>query len=136
MFSHITVGTNDIDRAKQFYDKVLAAIGLRCQLDDRVAGWLCYVPEGDSGPEFLICRPIDGGKATFGNGVTIGFNVRERAQVDIFHKAALAAGGVDEGAPGTRPHYHPSYYGAYVRDPDGNKLCCVCHRSDAPGLFP
>ena len=136
MFSHITVGTNDIDRAKQFYDQVLASIGLRCQLDDRVAGWLCYVPEADSGPEFLICRPINGEQATFGNGVTIGFNGRDRSQVDAFHRAALAAGGEDEGTPGTRPHYHPSYYGAYVRDPDGNKLCCVCHRSDGAGLFP
>ena len=58
------------------------------------------------------------------------FKVDSRATVDAFHAAALAHGGTDEGAPGLRPQYHPNYYGAYVRDPDGNKIQAVCHRKD------
>ena len=65
-----------------------------------------------------------------GNGVTVAFEAPDRASVDRFHAAGLAQGGTDEGAPGLRPHYHPDYYGAYLRDPDGNKLCCVCHRPE------
>ena len=66
-----------------------------------------------------------------GNGVTVAFDAPSRAAVDAFHAAALAAGGSDEGPPGIREHYHPNYYGAYVRDPDGNKLCVVCHHAVA-----
>jgi len=74
-----------------------------------------------------VVRPLDGAAAGAGNGVTVAFAAPTRAAVDAFHAAALAAGASDEGAPGLRPHYHPNYYGAYVRDPDGNKLCAVCH---------
>ncbi|HYF06952.1 MAG TPA: VOC family protein [Acetobacteraceae bacterium] len=79
-------------------------------------------------PKFWVMRPINGEPATIGNGVTIGLEATDRATVDAFDTAALAAGGRDEGAPGLRTHYHPNYYAAYVRDPDGHKLCCVCHR--------
>ena len=63
--------------------------------------------------------------------MTIGFEAADRATVDAVHAAALAAGGTDEGGPGLRPHYHADYYGAYVRDLDGHKLCVVCHRPPA-----
>ena len=69
--------------------------------------------------------------ATPGNGVTVAFDAPSRAAVDAFHAAALAAGGTDEGPPGVREHYHSNYYGAYVRDPDGNKICVVCHHAAA-----
>jgi predicted lactoylglutathione lyase len=74
-----------------------------------------------------VVRPYDKGQASPGSGVTVAFNANSRAAVDAFHAAALAAGGTDMGAPGLRTHYHPNYYGAYVRDLDGNKICAVCH---------
>jgi len=63
-----------------------------------------------------------------GNGITVGLDADTRSAVDAAHAAALKAGGKDEGAPGIRKHYHPNYYGAYVRDLDGNKVCIVCHK--------
>ena len=82
-----------------------------------------------TGPKTFVGRTFDGGAAAPGNGVHIAYLVRDRATVDAFHAAALAHGGSDEGAPGLRPQYHPNYYGAYVRDIDGNKLQAVCHSS-------
>lgn len=72
--------------------------------------------------------PFNGQPAVPGNGVHIAFKVDSRDLVDAFHRTALEHGGTDEGPPGLRAHYHPNYYGAYVRDPDGNKLQAVCHR--------
>ena len=73
-------------------------------------------------------RPLDKKAATVGNGVTIGLDAANRPAVDAAYKAGMSAGGKDEGAPGLRTHYHPNYYGAYLRDPDGNKVCVVCHK--------
>jgi hypothetical protein len=75
-----------------------------------------------------VLSPLDKKAASVGNGITIGLEAPDRSAVDSAHAAALAAGGKDEGAPGIRAHYHPNYYGAYLRDPDGNKICVVCHR--------
>lgn len=130
MYSHVTLGTNDIRRAVAFYDAVLAGLGLarhETDLERGYAGWF-VMPDGT--PNFWVMRPIDGNPASVGNGVTIGFEAPDRASVDRFHATALAHGATDEGAPGLRAHYHPDYYGAYLRDPDGNKLCCVCHRPE------
>lgn len=127
MFSHVTLGTNDLARARAFYDAVLPLIGWPMQYDESEHGLYGYAPVKGSGPSFWIMRPLDRKTATAGNGATVAFDVETRAKVDEFAAAALAAGGVDEGAPGLRPHYHPDYYGTYVRDLDGNKLCCVCH---------
>jgi catechol 2,3-dioxygenase-like lactoylglutathione lyase family enzyme len=127
MFSHVTLGANDLARAKAFYDQVLPPIGWPMRYDESAHGLYGYAPAKDSVPQFWITRPLDRKAATSGNGVTVAFNVMERQMVDSFHAAALKAGDADEGAPGLRPHYHPDYYGAYVRDPDGNKICCVCH---------
>lgn len=125
MFSHITVGTCDLQRAGAFYDSVLGTIGHLRSLERDT-----FIAYGDrSGPRFFVMNPFDGGDAAAGNGWHAAFEADTRAQVDAFHAAALAAGGTDEGAPGLRPHYHENYYGAYVRDPDGNKIQAVCRKA-------
>ena len=73
-------------------------------------------------------RPLDKKAASAGNGVTIGLEADRPLCGRRRHKAGMSAGGKDEGAPGLRTHYHPNYYGAYLRDPDGNKICIVCHK--------
>ncbi len=126
LFGHVTVGTDDLDRAGAFYDAVLATLGHSRGLERER-----FIAYGDgSGARFFVMRPYDGKPASAGNGTHVAFLAPDRAAVDAFHAAALAAGGTDEGAPGLRPHYHADYYGAYVRDPDGNKLQAVCHRPE------
>lgn len=124
MFSHATIGTNDMPRAVAFYDAVFACLEIeRFHLADDYAGY------GNAhSDQVWVMKPFDGKPATVGNGTHIAFLAESRDQVDAFHKAALAHGGTDEGAPGLRQHYHPNYYGAYVRDPDGNKIQAVCHK--------
>ena len=131
MFSHVTLGTDDIARAVAFYDAVLAPLGLRRQESDLGKGYAGYAAAPETTPQFWVLRPIDGRPASPGNGTTVAFEARDRATVDAVHAAILAAGGRDEGGPGLRPHYHADYYGAYARDLDGHKLCVVCHRPPA-----
>lgn len=123
MFSHITLGTNDWPRAKAFYQAIADVLGLPLFMQrEQGAAW------GETiGPKLFVGPAFDGEKASSGNGTHVAFLAKSRAVVDAFHAAALAHGGSDEGPPGLRPHYHPNYYGAYVRDPDGNKLQAVCH---------
>ncbi len=123
MFSHITLGTNDWPRAKAFYQAIADVLGLPLFMQrEQGAAW------GETiGPKLFVGPAFDGEKASSGNGTHVAFLAKSRAAVDAFHAAALAHGGSDEGPPGLRPHYHPNYYGAYVRDPDGNKLQAVCH---------
>ncbi|MBO6688177.1 MAG: VOC family protein [Henriciella sp.] len=125
MFSHITLGTNDWPKARVFYRAVTAALKLPVFMErEEGAAW------GEAiGPKLFVGPAFDGQAATFGNGTHVAFIADTRETVDAFYAAALAHGGTDEGAPGLRPHYHPNYYGAYVRDPDGNKLQAVCHSS-------
>ena len=127
MYSHITVGTSKLTRAMRFYDAALAPLGLVRLKSFRAASG--YGPKDFDGINlpFWILRPQDRKPASAGNGVTVAFTVPTRAAVDAFHTAALANGGTDEGPPGLRTHYHPDYYGAYVRDPEGSKICAVCH---------
>lgn len=126
MFSHVTLGTNDFERAIPFYDAVMEVLGHPTLFRFETA-----VAYGEAtGPKLFILSPFDGEPARAGNGVHAAFAADSRATVDAFHRVALEHGGTDEGAPGLRPHYHPNYYGAYVRDPDGNKIQAVCHRKD------
>ena len=123
MFSHVTVGTNDLTKAGAFYDAVFDALGISRGFESET-----FISYGErSGGRFFVMSPYDREPATIGNGFHAAFRAENRAQVDAFHAAALAHGGTDEGAPGLRPLYHADYYGAYVRDPDGNKLQAVCH---------
>lgn len=124
IFTHQCVGTNDVELAGRFYDAVLAPLGVR-RLGDFLDQGLAY---GARAAEFLVLRPVDGAAASPGNGVTIGFKAPDRAAVDAFHAAGLAAGGSDGGAPGPRNAVRHAY-GAYLRDPDGNKICAYCFKA-------
>lgn len=118
MLSGVCLGTNDLAAAGNFYDKVLATIGMRCVFIE--PGERGYA--GDDGKvTFFLLVPFNQQQATFGNGTQVMFHAVDAEAVKAFHKAALGCGGTDEGAPGPR-NYHPDYYGAYVRDLDGNKL--------------
>ncbi|MGL4241229.1 MAG: VOC family protein [Beijerinckiaceae bacterium] len=126
MFAHIVVGARDLDEAKRFYDAVLAKLDVDLHSDDRAEGWLSYRKDGQR-PALEMCRPRDGKPASVGNGVNIGLLAPSRAAVRAAHAAGLAHGGSDEGEVKLRPHYHANWYGGYLRDPTGNKLCIVCH---------
>jgi catechol 2,3-dioxygenase-like lactoylglutathione lyase family enzyme len=121
MFSHVMVGSNDIARSKQFYDALFAAMGGKpARQDDK--GRLIYAHNGGV---FLVSKPIDGQPATHANGGTIGFTMANAEQAEAWHKAGVANGGTSiEDAPGVRPG--GQMYLAYLRDPDGNKLCGLC----------
>lgn len=114
---HVSVGSNDLDRAVAFYDRVLATLDCRQVMSH--PGGVAY---GKVYPEFWVHRPIDGRPATVGNGTHLGFIAPTRDAVHAFHEAALAAGATDEGAPGPWPEYGEPYYGCFVRDPDGHKI--------------
>lgn len=118
IMSHISIGTDDLDRALAFYDKVLATVGAKRVHE--VPGFA--VAYGKAYPEFWVGLPHDGGRASVGNGTHFGFNAPDKAAVHAFHAAALAAGATDDGAPGPRPDYGEPYYGCFVRDPDGHKI--------------
>lgn len=123
--SHITLGSNDRERAAIFYDLVLGALGFSRlpKPDDKPPA---YEKNGKM-PTIYIYSPEDGRPATWGNGTHIAFQADSREQVDQFHEHAINNGGMSEGEPGLRPHYGSNYYAAYVRDPDGNKLQAVCY---------
>ncbi|EKF18757.1 VOC family protein [Nitratireductor pacificus] len=128
MFSHITVGSGDLDRAGAFYDAVLLPLGLqpRPVTPDGGPRALCWVMPDRSLPRFYVYQPLNGEAAGAGNGAMVAFSAGTPEQVDRAYAAGMAAGGKDEGAPGPRPRYGEGYYGAYLRDPDGNKLHIVC----------
>ncbi len=125
MFSHIMIGTNDLDKAKSFYDTVLGTLGAKPAIVDRHRIFYRH-----NGSTFSVSKPIDGAAATFANGGTVGFACESQAQVDAWHAAGIAAGGTSiEDPPGERPG--SGMYLAYLRDPDGNKLCGL-YRIPAP----
>jgi len=127
MFSHATLGTNDFASAVRFWSAVMGALGHRLRFVDESRPWAGWEPCGGGRPLFVLAAPFDGQAARAGNGAMLAFDCESRAMVRAGHAAGLAAGGTDEGAAGLRPEYHADYYGAYLRDPDGNKLCLVCH---------
>lgn len=122
MLYYATFGTNDLARARAFYDPTLATLGLTVVAEGKTEAG--YGAPGDTDPGLYITAPYDGQPATRGNGTMLALTATTRAAVEAFHAAALAHGGSDEGAPGLR--YAENFYSCYVRDPDGNKLSAVC----------
>ena len=124
-FTHVTVGTNDLDAARRFYDRVLAPLGWSrvADLGDNGSIW------GPGTPAFFALKPANGQPASVGNGVTISFHAPSRAAVQGFHEAALQLGGPDEGAVGPRG-WAPNAFAAYTRDLDGNKLAVYCFAAE------
>jgi catechol 2,3-dioxygenase-like lactoylglutathione lyase family enzyme len=123
---YTTVGVSDLPRSIAFYDAVFAALGAS-RSPGSTDGFFSWGPDYDGGVSFWICKPFDGQPPSNGNGTMIALRASSEAQVIAFHEAALAHGGSSDGAPGPRAYYEPSFYVAYVRDPDGNKLACVFH---------
>jgi catechol 2,3-dioxygenase-like lactoylglutathione lyase family enzyme len=120
MLDHVTLGVSDFEQAKAFYDSALRPLGIeRLYAEgDGAAGY------GANGKAFFWI----GRKGVLQIGAHVAFTAPDRETVDRFYKAALAAGGKDNGAPGLRPHYDPDYYGAFVLDPDGHNIEAVCRR--------
>lgn len=121
IFDHVGFSVGDYDRSVAFYDKALAPLGIKAVSvfeypGGKVAGY------GKEHPEYWL----NSGTA-LGGRVHVAFAAANRAEVDAFHAAAMAAGGTDNGKPGLRPEYHPNYYGAFVLDPDGHNIEAVCH---------
>jgi catechol 2,3-dioxygenase-like lactoylglutathione lyase family enzyme len=123
MIDHITFGVSDFDRATAFYDRAFAPLGIRRLFDVPAehSGGVKITGYGDTRPWFWIAEQ----DATSGK-LHIALEASSRAAVDAFHREGLAAGGIDNGAPGLRPYYDPDYYGAFVLDPDGRNIEAVC----------
>lgn len=122
MYSHNMVGSNDLAKSKAFYDATFTAIGGKPGIQDDM-GRLIYMHNGGL---FLVTAPIDGQPATAGNGCTIGFAMESAEQAKAWHDAGVAAGGTSiEDPPGVREGGFGKLYLAYLRDPDGNKLCAL-----------
>ena len=131
MFSHVMVGTNDIERSKRFYDAVLGVLGAGEPIRNQAKTGHVRLFYRHDGQTFCVSEPINGQPASFANGGTIGFKCGSAEQVRQFHATAVAHGGSSiEDAPGLREGSLGAMYLAYVRDPDGNKLCAL-HRPKA-----
>ena len=128
MLDHIGFSVSDFARSSSFYQKALAPLGIKIIMQVSKEETGSYEGAGfgdDQKPYFWIGAGGSGGRhAPF----HVAFTARDRAAVDAFYQAAMAAGGTDNGPPGIRAHYHPNYYGAFVLDPDGNNIEAVCHR--------
>ncbi len=128
MLDHVSITVSNIHRAEAFYDAVFSALGM-----PKVVGEPNRLGYGErAGPDhpdrtYLSVRVGGAGRV---QGRHWAFKAKSRAAVDAFHAAGIAAGGRDEGAPGLRPHYHESYYAAFLLDPDGNRIEAVCHRPE------
>jgi catechol 2,3-dioxygenase-like lactoylglutathione lyase family enzyme len=121
VLDHVGVPVSDFERSKRFYEEALSPLGYELLMEpsDSAAGF------GRSGkPDFWIARGDPG------RSIHVAFTTEDRATVAAFHEAAIAAGGRDNGGPGLRPEYHPTYYGAFVLDPDGYNIEAVCHRPE------
>ena len=136
MLSHTHLGVSELERAVTFYRAVMDSLGYVLKFHEPENGWAGWMRPGQPRPLFLIGRPYDSGPPSPGNGVMVALLAPDRPTVDRAHNAALMHGGTDEGAPSLRPHYHQHYYGAYFRDPGGNKLGVCCHEPpEAPPAY-
>src|SRR3954453_21320423 len=121
MIDHVTANVSDVERAKQFYSQALAPLGYSLQMEFPEAGGF---GSGEGIPDFWISSIEERG------ATHVAFTAADRAAVDAFHAAAVAAGAEDNGAPGIREHYHQNYYAAFVHDLDGNNIEAVTHRPE------
>lgn len=119
MFTHVFLGSNDIEKSRTFYDAIMPILGYS-NVAPPEAGRLIYA--GPTGT-FIVAPPANGASATVSNGHTLGFQAADDATVDAWHAAGLAAGGTDEGGPGPRAAAPNNARGAYLLDPDGHKVC-------------
>jgi catechol 2,3-dioxygenase-like lactoylglutathione lyase family enzyme len=126
MLDHTGITVTDLGRSKAFYTDALAPLSMTLVMEVTAeqSGSEAHAGFGAQGRPFFW---VGSGKRASGP-THFAFSAPSRAAVDAFHRCALAAGGRDNGAPGLRPHYHPSYYGAFVLDPDGNNIEAVCHQ--------
>lgn len=133
MFSHVHLGTADFEHAFGFYQAIASELGWTLRFKEPAQPWAGWQQPGHDRPLLLVGRPFDGQAPAPGNGQMVALLAGTHEQVRRVHAAALAHGGRCEGAPGPRPHYHAHYYGAYFRDPDGNKLAVACHLPQQDG---
>ncbi|MEC3862488.1 VOC family protein [Mesobacterium sp. TK19101] len=135
MIAYVTVGADDMIRAKRFYTAFLPALGFRLQEGPEGLSFVLPVPPGAAAalPDFYVKPTFDGRPASAGNGTMVAFEARAQHQVRDLHAAALAAGGTDEGAPGFRDAYGPRFFVGYLRDPQGNKIALFSSNPDEPG---
>ena len=120
MIGYVTIGTNDPETANAFYTPLLAEVGASVMFGD---GHYTFYGTGWDAPMVAVCKPYDGNAASVGNGTMVALQMPDRATVDRVHAKAIELGAADEGAPGMREPPEMHFYGAYFRDPDGNKLC-------------
>jgi catechol 2,3-dioxygenase-like lactoylglutathione lyase family enzyme len=121
MIGYVTIGMNDAQKSGRFYDAVFGAIGNERKFNE--GGWIGYGREGADSHNVYVCPPHDGKPATAGNGTMIAFVAPSKDAVHKAYHAGLDSGGTDEGEPGPRPADSKDFYGAYLRDPAGNKIC-------------
>jgi len=135
MIAYVSVGADDIARAKRFYSAFLPALDYGLKEGPEGLSYALPVLPGQTAvlPDFYVKPPFDGNPASTGNGVMVAFEANSQKQVRELHAAALAAGGFDEGQPGFRDSYGPHFYVCYLRDPQGNKIALFSSNTDEPG---
>ncbi|TGD44314.1 VOC family protein [Pseudotabrizicola sediminis] len=135
MIAYVTIGADDVSRAKRFYSAFLPALGYRLEEDHGDLSYTLPRPDGQPAacPDFYVKSPFNGQPASVGNGTMVAFQAGSQQQVRDLHAAALAAGDVDEGQPGFRTSYGPQFYVAYLRDPQGNKVALFSCNPNEPG---
>lgn len=135
MIAYVTVGADDIARAKRFYNAILPALGYELTEGTEGLSYVLPVETGKPppGPDYYVKPTFDGRPATSGNGTMIAFEASRQDQVRALFTAALDAGGTDEGQPGFRPSYGAHFYVSYLRDPQGNKIALFSSNPDEPG---